>query len=496
VFLSRRFNPRRRPRSIAQAAAAPRVEPLEDRLLLAADYTWAMQIGAPAKGSTPNNDFANAVTVDRYGNTYIAGGFAGTVDFNPSSRKTFNLTSSGLTDVFVAKFGPDGGFLWARQAGGLGEDLATSIVTDRHGNVFVGGGFTGEADFRPGKKFAVLASRGGVDAFVWKLSGAGDLLNAVRAGSPGTDAINSIKLDPSGNVIISGIFSQVADFAGTDLATNGGQDAFIAKLTPALALTFAENIGGIGDDTGAGVATDAQGNIYQTGSFASTADFDPGAGTHDIVSNGGTDGYVVKLSPTGAFISVAQLGGAGNDDATAATVDRSGNLLVAGNFSGTADLDPSAGTTNLVSAGNSDIYVAKYNSAGNISWARRTGGSGADAVRAITVDKPGNVYTTGQFNGLVDFDPGAAVANIDGTAGVANTFLWKLDSAGNYLLARHFKTASGFSEGTGIALDATGNIFLSGRFSGTVDFNTGRKVSNRITDSTTSYDAFLAKLLA
>jgi hypothetical protein len=486
---------RRLKSSHSSSAPAARLEPLEGRLLLAADYSWAFQIGAPAAGTTLNNDFANAVTVDRYGNTFIAGGFAGTVDFNPSSRKTFNLTSSGLTDIFVAKFGPDGGLLWARQAGGTGEDLASSVITDRHGNVLIAGGFNGEADFRPGKKLGILGSRGDVDAFVWELDPSGNLINAVRAGSPGTDAVNSIALDPSGNVLISGIFGQVADFAATELATNGGQDAFIAKLDPSLTLTFAENIGGIGDDTGSGVTSDAQGNIYQTGSFASTADFDPGAATHDIVSKGGTDGYVVKLSSTGAFVSVAQLGGTGNDDATAATMDRFGNLLVAGNFSGTADLDPSAGTSNLVSAGNSDIYVAKYSGAGNLVWARRTGGSGADAVRAITVDKPGNVYTTGQFDGLVDFDPGAGTSNVDGTPGLANSFLWELNSSGNFILARHFKTASGFSEGTGIALDSAGDVFISGRFAGTVDFNPGRKVSDRITSGDTSYDAFLAKLV-
>lgn len=491
MFPSYRFNPCRRP----GAAGTACVESLENRLLLAADYSWAYQIGAPAVGSTPNNDFANAVTVDRNGNTFIAGGFAGTVDFNPSSRKTFNLTSSGLTDIFVAKFAPDGSLLWARQAGGTGEDLASCLTTDRHGNVIIAGGFSGEADFRPGKKFGILGSRGDIDAFVWELDPDGNLINAVRAGSPGTDAVNSIALDPSGNILISGIFSQVADFAGTDLATNGGQDAFVAKLDPSMTLTFAENIGGIGDDTGSGITSDAQGNIYETGSFASTADFDPGSGTHDVVSKGGTDGYVVKLDPTGAFVSVAQLGGTGNDDATAAAFDRSGNLLVAGNFSGTADFDPSAGTSNLVSAGNSDIYVAKYSAAGSLIWARRTGGTGADAVRAITIDKPGNVYTTGQFDGLVDFDPGAGTSNLDGTPGVANTFLWELNSSGNFILARHFKTASGFSEGTDLALDASGDIFISGRFAGTVDFNTGRKVSDRITSSDTSYDAFLAKLI-
>jgi WD40 repeat protein len=486
-------------RQILRSISAPRlraacVEPLENRLLLSGDYTYAFQIGSPAVGQTPNNDLANAVTVDRYGNTFVVGGFAGTVDFNPSSRKTFNLTSSGLTDVFVVKFGPDGGFLWARQAGGVDEDLASAVVTDRHGNVIIAGGFTDEADFRPGKKFAILGSRGGLDAFVWELDADGNLLNAIRAGSPGTDAVNSIALDPSGNILISGIFAEQADFANTDLGTNGGQDAFIAKITPAFSLTFAVNVGGIGDDTGAGITTDAQGNIYEVGSFASTADLDPGPGTHDVVSKGGTDGYVLKLGPQGGFLSAAQLGGTGDDDATAIVIDRGGNEIVAGNFTGTADLDPNAGTTNLTSAGNSDVYVAKYNTSGNIVWARKAGGASADAVRSITVDKPGNVYLTGQYAGTADFDPGPSVFNLVGTGTLANAFVWKVSSAGDFIYARDFHTASGFAEGACIALDATGELFVAGKFSGTVDFNPGRKISDRITSSDTSYDAFLAKL--
>ena len=482
--------------SVSKGGRSACIEPLEDRMLLAGDFSYAFQIGAAPVGQASNNDFANAVTVDRYGNTYVVGGFAGSVDFNPSSRRIYGLASAGLTDVFVAKFGPAGEFLWAQQAGGVGEDLATSVVTDRRGNVFIAGGFTCEADFRPGRHLGILSSRGSVDAFVWELDSAGNLVNAVRAGSPGVDAVNSIAIDVSGNLLISGVFGQVADFAGTDLATNGGQDIFIAKLSPALTLTFAENIGGIGDDNGAGVTTDAQGNIYAIGTFTGTADFDPGSGTHDVISKGGTDAYVVKLSPTGALVSALQLGGTGDDQGTAIALDRGGNILAAGNFAGTADFDPSVGTSNLTSAGNSDVFVAKFNPSENLAWARKAGGAAADAVLAITVDKPGNVYTVGQFNGTADFDPGAGTSNLLGTPGLANTFLWKLDSAGNLGYARMFKTASGFSEGTGVALDAAGNLLVSGRFSGTVDFNGGSKVSNRSTGSDTSYDAFLENLLA
>src|SRR5205823_11879044 len=128
----------------------------------------------------------------------------------------------------------------------------------------------------------------------------------------------------------------------------------------------------------------------------------------------------------------------------------------------------------------------KFNSAGSLVWAHRAGGAGADAVRAITIDKPGNIYTTGQFSGTADFDPGAGSLNLIGTPNLANTFVWNLNTSGNINYARMFKTASGFSEGTGIALNATGQVFVGGRFAGTVDLNPGSKVANRATGNDTS----------
>jgi hypothetical protein len=472
------------------------LEVLEDRTLFSGDYAFAYQIGAPATRKAQMNDFANAVTVDKGGNTIMVGGFAGTVDFNPSSRRVFSMTSVGRTDIFVAKFAPDGSFLWARQAGGVGEDQATSVVTDRYGNIYIGGGFANEADFRPGKRLAVLTSRGDIDAFVWVLDAFGNFDNAIRAGGPGADAINSVALDPSRNLIISGFFNSIADFADQELATNGGQDAFVAKIDTKFNLVFAKNVGGISDDNGSGVITDAAGNIYQVGTFQSTADFDPNAGTTDIVSKGGQDGYLLKLSSTGNLVFAKQFGGPGADGAIAIGLDRVANILVAGNFAASADLDPGAGTSNFNSAGSSDVFVTKLDTGGNLVWASKAGGSGMDAVRGITIDKPGNVYLTGDFMGTADFDPGAGTFNLVGTTSVDSGFVWKLNAGGGFVYARAFTAASGFAQGTGIALAPTGDLFVSGLFAGTVDFDPGRRVRNFITSNTTSYDAFLVKLLA
>jgi hypothetical protein len=484
------------PSRVARISASV-IECLESRLCLSAgDFGFAYQVGAVPKKHASNNDFGHAVYVDRNGYIYMAGGFSGTVDFNPSPRKTFALTTTGGTDAFVVKYAPDGSFVWARQAGGVDNDQATAVVVDRKGNVYVGGGFSGSADFRPGKKLAILDSEGNVDAFVWKLDADGNLVTAVHGGGTGADAVNALAIDGDGNIAMSGFFNQAASFADQSLFATGGQDAFLAKLTPAMTLSWVKQVGGTGSDTGAGVAFDAAGNVYQVGNFAGSADFDPGSGSDTLNSRGGQDAFLLRLDPSGNFDDAFQFGGTTNDFADAVIVDRSNNILLTGAFSGTADLDPGAGTGNLTSAGSDDIYVAKLNSTGGLVWARRAGSVNADAARAITTDKAGNVYTAGQFNGTVDFDPGAATLNLAGTSGVANGYVWKLNAGGNLVYARMLKTATGFCEARAIAINASAEVFVAGLFSGTVDFNPGPATANAATGRDTSYDAFLEKLLA
>ena len=148
------------------------LESLEGRLCLSAgDLGFAYQVGAVPTRHASNNDFAHAVFVDRVGNIYMAGGFSGTVDFNPSPRKTFALTSTGGTDAFVVKYAPDGSLIWARQAGGFDDDQATAVAVDRKGNVYIGGGFIDSADFKPGSG-AANRSRGGAASACHTASGA------------------------------------------------------------------------------------------------------------------------------------------------------------------------------------------------------------------------------------------------------------------------------------------------------------------------------------
>src|SRR5205823_1936140 len=119
--------------------------------------------------------------------------------------------------------------------------------------------------------------------------------------------------------------------------------------------------------------------------------FDPGPGVFNLTSAGGSDAFVARYSPTGALLWARSAGGTGNDQGSGIAVDLAGNAYVTGSFSGTADFDPSAATSNLVSTGSLDAFAWKLDSQGNLAWARKLGGTGSDAGNGIALDSLGNV---------------------------------------------------------------------------------------------------------
>src|SRR3990172_4842131 len=262
----------------------------------------------------------------------------------------------------------------------------------------------------------------------------GDLVWADRLGGTIDDVGTGVAVDGSGNVYTTGYFRGTADFDpgdGTfDLTSAGSYDVFVSKLDAAGNLVWARRLGGTSDDYGYGVAVDGSGNVYTTGFFSGTAGFDPGADPSNLTSAGGADVFVSKLDSTGNFAWARQLGGPIDDSGYGVAVDGSGNVYTTGYFRDTADFDPDADPFNLTSVDGPDVFVSKLDSAGNLGWARRLGGTSGDVGRGVAVDGSGNVYTTGNFSGTADFDPGAGTSNLT-SAGSADVFVSKLDSAGN-----------------------------------------------------------------
>jgi hypothetical protein len=385
---------------------------------------WAKSMGGTG------NDRGNSIAVDGSGNLYTTGIFRETVDFDPGAG-TNNLTSEGLVDVFISKLDASGNVLWAKSMGGTGNDRGYSIAVDGSGNVYTTGLFVGTVDFDPGAGTSNLTSAGNQDIFISKLDAAGNFLWAKSMGGTSADFGWSIAVDGSGNVYTTGYFTEAADFdpgAGiSNLTSAGSADIFISKLDASGNFLWAKSIGGTDFDYGKSIAVDGSGNVYTTGSFQGTVDFDPGAGISNLTSSGNLDIFILKLNAAGDFLWAKGIGGSFQDEGSSIAEDGSGNVYTTGIFEGTVDFDPGAGTSNLTSVGSRDIFISKLDAAGNFLWAKNMGGTDDDAGNSIAVDGSGNVYATGSFQGTADFDPGVGISNLT-SAGDRDIFILKLRS--------------------------------------------------------------------
>lgn len=377
-------------------------------------------------------DVRNSVATDATGNVYLTGAFHGTVDFDPGPGVS-NLTASGGYEgsAFVAKYSSAGAFLWARGTQGGGSTAAYDIATDSAGNVYSVGTFgDGAVDFNPGAGVMAFSNVGTADGFVMKLDTNGNFLWARQLTGTAGEGIQAIAIDSMGNVCMSG---------------------------------------SIGDPSGG------------------TVDFDPGPGTSNLT----VKGFVWKLDSAGTLVWASGFSGSGTEaDSFGITTDAAGNVYTTGRLRGTIDFDPGPGTSILSSIGsNVDVFIVKLNSGGNLAWARTLGGGGDKSGANIAVDAAGHVYTTGPFLGTVDFDPGPGVFNLFSADG--DTYLSKLDSNGNFVSAISVGGA-GWQNGRGLALDPNGNIYLSGMFSGSPDFDPGPGIFQLASAGST--DVFIVKL--
>jgi len=264
----------------------------------------------------------------------------------------------------------------------------------------------------------------------------------------------------------------------------------VSKLDSSGNFVWAKSMGGTMSDQGHGIAVDYLGNVYTTGNFFDRVDFDPGPGAFNLTSGLGPDIFISKLDSNGNFVWAKAMGAGGWDDASSIVVDGSGNVCTVGIFLGTVDFDPGAGTYNLSSGGDADIFVSKLDSSGNFVWAKSMDGTRDDWGDDIAVDSAGNIYTTGGFEGTVDFDPGAGTCDL-AAAGFYDIFVSKLDSSGNFVWAKRMG-GTGDDWGDGIAVDSAANIYTTGWFEGTVDFDPGTGTYNL--SSAGIWDAFVSKL--
>lgn len=376
-------------------------------------------------------------------------------------------------------------FNWAAKVGGTGGEYARKVAVDAAGNAYELISLLGTApiDCDPGPGVFTLTGLGSFDFIVIKLDAGGNFIWAKQIGGTLNERGLSLALDNLGNVFITGTFSGTPDFdpgPGIYTLTNSSINGnlFILKLDAAGNFIWVTKSDNIGSTEGCDIKVDPAGNIFITGTFSSTTDFEPGAGVLNLTSAGLMDAFVAKYNQSGNLIWVKQIGNANDDGGKKVFVDGAGYIYFTGYFQLTVDLDPGAASLLITSNGFTDNYIVKLDGAGNLVWANAIGNQNYDGYNSIAVDAAGNVYTTGSFTGTVDFDPGAGTYFLSTTGNSdPDVYISKLNSSGNFIWAQHVGATTGNGDlPDGIALDGAGNSYIVGSFYGSGDFDPGAGV--------------------
>ncbi|MCC7374855.1 MAG: SBBP repeat-containing protein [Verrucomicrobiales bacterium] len=358
----------------------------------AGNFQWVQPFGGK------DFDTARGVAVDRVGNCYVAGEFAGTAAFGANS-----LVSKGSSDIFLAKYGNDGTLQWVRQAGGPGDEYLGNLTVDPGGNCFVTGSFSQTAIFDA----TSLTSRGSWDIFLAKFSPSGTQVWVTQAGGTQDDRGFGIVTDPTGNLFLTGFFSAYATFGTIDVNGFGSHDVFLAKYDATGKALWVTKAGGSNLDNAYAVALDASGNAFVTGILRSATDF----GGIPITPLGGFDVVVAKFSPAGKCLWAKVFGSTSNDDqAEGIAVDRDGNCYVTGEFRASITFGPYG----MTSRGSTDAFLLKLSGiSGEVMWAKQIGGTGDDLGYGIAIEGDQNWVWAGMCRGTVAFDQQSVVATAE-----------------------------------------------------------------------------------
>jgi hypothetical protein len=453
------------------------------------EFRWSKSI------SGSQFEQARSIAVDHSGNIYATGSFNGSADFDPGpATTTLSSPAPRFDDIFVTKLDSSGKLIWVKQFGDLNADIGFGIATDQNSNVFITGYFQGTVDFDPSPATFKLSSVGQEDIFVLKLNSAGDFIWAKSFGSPTSDFGEAIAVDNEGSAYITGFFSGTVDFDPGDgsknLTAQAFKDIFVLKLDASGNLSWVNARGGSSDDIGYSIAVDDAGNVYTTGSFRSTVDFNAGDGVSNLTATASQDIFVLKLNKGGAYEWAIRIGGDATCNARCIRAPGNGNILLTGYFNGTADFNPGDEEFKMTSAGAADIFILQLDGSGNMVWATKLGGPLDDYGNSIAVDRFNNFYITGNFAGSVDFDPGPSAVSLT-SAGKDDIFVCKFDFQKNLSWARRLGGAK-TEEVRAITIDAQSNLYITGTFQGMADMDPTDGMMNL--NATGMDDIFILKL--
>lgn len=290
-------------------------------------------------------------------------------------------------------------------------------------------------------------------------------LNWVKSiGSSNHDSYRDVFISKNNNIISIGDYSAPIDLdpgAGVSMHSNsGGVDPFVQRLDTDGNYLWSKTWGNGGyGNVFTAIAEDKYGNLYFTGSYTGTLDFDPGVGVFNLSTVSYTDYFILKLDSNGNFLWATSMGGSSTDQGSSIFVDDNMNIYTSGVFSSTVDFDPSNGVKNLTSNGFTDAFIQKLDSSGNLIWVYGFGGWDTDDVR-LFYDGLGSIYVYGVFSGNVDFN---FKNGVDTLNGFSDTYILKIDTNANFKWVKHI-TSSSLVALTNMKIDKNHNLYFVGFF--------------------------------
>ncbi|HLP51727.1 MAG TPA: T9SS type A sorting domain-containing protein [Chitinophagales bacterium] len=302
----------------------------------------------------------------------------------------------------------------------------------------------------------------------------------------GNDLTWDITSDGAGNVYIAGKFTgDSADFdpgAGEAfLVSAGNDDIFLAKYTNTGQLLWAKAMGTEENDEARSLVLDEDGNIWITGTFSGTGDFDPGSGVQNLSSAGYRDIFLAKYDQDGDYLWAGAMGGNGDDVANKiARHPITGDVWICGGFEGSADFDPSANDFALISMAAKDIFFARYNVSGGLIGARRIQGSANDQAMSISFDTDGNLLLCGVFVGTVNFNPTGTAVNLASNNDSNDGFVAKYDLSATLLWVKALGGKTNTDFAINVTSDNNNNVIVCGYYSDTCEFQPGVGAARRV----------------
>lgn len=418
------------------------------------------------------DDEGKKIALDGSGNIYLAGIFRGTGTFG---KKT--LTAKGAEDVFVAKISPKGVVIWATAIGGKNNEDVTGFAVDSAGYSYLTGTYKqnltiGTTPFK---------AKGSSDIFIAKLKPDGKVAWAQTAGGVKSDYPKDIAVDWSGNVYLLAHIYTSATFVNLTVTTTYARSV-VAKLASTGA-TFSWIKNYSGNAQFRGIAADSS-MLYLSGRFRYNVAF----GKESVSGSGSFSNlFWLKMNHQGLELKASAGGSSCVHSAGEVVVDSSGYTYITGRFCGSA---AKFGTHYLAGNGSEDVFLTRVSPSGSFDWVLSGGGSYYDIAEGVAINAAGDVAVAGRLKHKGTFgafpvvtarDKGATLGSIDIVAA-------RTTKAGGTWKAVHH--AGGFSSdyGAGVALDKSGNMYVTGKFTGKATFGSTTLTSRG------HYDGFIWKI--